>query len=184
MKLIPNLPCGVRARIDGAIVVGMRDIANHLAIRGETRLPMNVRPEADAEYMSEKGISLNRVLNAWPVGTCSRCQGTIINAPFVKANMAGKAGPAYCSSVCRDGIKGERRASKEAEREIDRTRAKWDKIAARRAVKTGNLPTGWTWCAYNSCHAPFRPGRATTIHCSPRCKRRWEQNQQNDQIAA
>ena len=153
-------------------------LSKHLVTRGDIRLPMNVSKAADEVYMSEKGIKLNRVLEAWPVGTCSKCNGVIVNAPFVKADAE------YCSQNCRDGIKGEKRASKDAEREANRTQAKWDKIAARRATKTGNLPTGWIWCAYDSCHAPFRPGRATTIHCSGRCKRRWEQNQQNAQVAA
>jgi hypothetical protein len=169
--LSTNLPRGVRGRIEGVTVLGMNQISAHLATRGETRLPMNVSPEADATYMDEKGIKLSRVLEAWPVGTCFRCQGVIANAPFVKADVE------YCSQACRDGFKGEKRSSKEAEREVDRTQAKWDILAARRASKTGNLPTGWIWCSYEPCHAPFRPARATTIHCSQRCKRRWEQNQ-------
>ena len=63
------------------------------------------------------------------------------------------------------------------EAELKRQQAKWDKLAAKRAVKTGSLPTGWRWCACECCHHPFRPARKSTIHCSPRCKRRWEQNQ-------
>jgi len=150
----------------------------HLATRGDTRLPLNVSKAADEIYMSEKGVKLNRVLEAWPVGICSKCSRVIANAPFLKADTE------YCSQNCRDGVKIEKRASKDAEREINRTQAKWDKIAARRAAKTGNLPVGWTWCTYDSCHGAFRPGRATTIHCSPRCKRRWEQNRENLPVAA
>lgn len=145
--------------------VGHKQITAHLLRRDEARMPMNVSKEADEAYMNEKGVRLTQVLEAWPVGTCARCSAVINNAPFIKAEAE------YCTQACRDGIKGEKRVSKEAERQIDRTQAKWDKIAARRAIKTGNLPTGWIWCARESCHAPFRPARAATVHCSSRCKR-------------
>ena len=177
MNISTNLPSGVRARLNGVIVERFKQIGAHLVMRGESRLPSNVSLAADEAYIAEKGVVFSRVLDKWPVGICARCHGVIMNVPFVKS------GSEYCTQGCRDGFVGEKRTSKEAERQIDRTQAKWDKLAAQRAVKTGNLPTGWIWCAYEPCRGPFRPARVATIHCSSRCKRRCEQNQPQTEAA-
>jgi hypothetical protein len=87
MQLSTNVPSGSNA------------IQNHIVIRGETGLPNNVRPEADAAYVSEKGLrSGNERMSRWPVGTCSRCSATIYNAPYLSQREDGK----FCSQFCRD----------------------------------------------------------------------------------
>jgi len=53
--------------------------------------------------------------------------------------------------------------------------AQWDKQAAKRANRTGELPTGWKWCAYDECHGAFKPSNASQRYCSPRCRYRAEQ---------
>ena len=86
MQLSANLPSGTNA------------IQNHIVIRGETGLPNNVRPEADAAYISEKGLrSGNEQMKRWPVGTCSRCSETIYNAPYLSKSEDGE----FCSHSCR-----------------------------------------------------------------------------------
>jgi hypothetical protein len=84
--LSTNLPSGSNA------------IQNHIVIRGETGLHNNVRPEADAVYISEKGLrSGNDRMKRWPVGTCSRCLETIYNAPYLSQTEDGE----FCSKECR-----------------------------------------------------------------------------------
>ena len=87
MQFSTNLPCGVKA---------VREYIEH---RGESRLPMNVSAEADAAYITEKGLTLGPViLKSWPVGMCSRCSGVIHNAPFLSNTESGE----FCSRECRD----------------------------------------------------------------------------------
>jgi hypothetical protein len=74
-------------------------VQNHLATRGETRLPSSVNTEADGAYISEKGLrSGNERMKRWPVGTCSRCSATIYNAPYLSKSEDGE----FCSQFCRD----------------------------------------------------------------------------------
>jgi hypothetical protein len=85
--LSTNLPSGTNA------------VQNHLATRGATRLPSSVNTEADAVYISEKGLrSGNERMKRWPVGTCSRCSETIYNAPYLSQTEDGE----FCSQFCRD----------------------------------------------------------------------------------
>ena len=84
--LSTNLPSGTSA------------VQNHLATRGETRLPSSVNTEADAVYVSEKGLrSGNERMKRWPVGTCSRCSATIYNAAYLSQSEPGE----FCSKECR-----------------------------------------------------------------------------------
>ena len=160
MQLSADLPYGFEA------------VRGYIESRGNARLLVNVTKEADAAYFAEKGLVIApKISDSWPVGTCARCRGVVHNVPFVKA------GQEYCSQECRDGLSAKNRSTKEADRQMARQQAKWDKLAAKRALKTGNLPTGWLWCAYESCRTPFRPARSTTICCSPRCKYRYQQAQ-------
>src|SRR5258708_33030790 len=90
MQLSTDLPCGIRA---------VREYIEH---RGDTRLPMNVSPEPDATYITEKGLRIGPVtLMSWPVGTCSRCGGVIHNAAFLSNEEPGE----FCSDACRDAGK-------------------------------------------------------------------------------
>ena len=90
MQLSTDLPCGIRA------------VREYIERRGDSRLPMNVRPEADATYIAEKGLRIGPVtLISWAVGTCSRCGGVIHNAPFLSATECGE----FCSRECRDAGK-------------------------------------------------------------------------------
>jgi hypothetical protein len=85
--LSTNLPSGTNA------------VQNHLATRGETRLPSSVNIGADAEYISEKGLrSGNERMSRWPVGSCSRCSATIYNAPYLSQREDG----GFCGQFCRD----------------------------------------------------------------------------------
>jgi hypothetical protein len=87
MQLSINLPSGTNA------------VQSHLATRGETRLPSSVNTEADAVYISEKGLrSGNERMKRWPVGTCSRCSETIFNAPYLSQTEDGE----FCSQFCRN----------------------------------------------------------------------------------
>jgi hypothetical protein len=86
MELSINLPSGLIA------------VQNYIEARGETTLPHSVRPEADAAYISEKGLrSGNERMEGWRVGTCSRCSGTIHNAPYLSEHEDGQ----FCSKECR-----------------------------------------------------------------------------------
>jgi hypothetical protein len=90
MQFSSNLPHGSKA---------VRDYIEH---RGDTRLPMNISPEADVAYIAEKGLRIGPViLTSWPVGTCSRCGGVIRNAPFLSATECGE----FCSRECREAGK-------------------------------------------------------------------------------
>jgi len=81
---------------------GLRAVREHIEQRGETRLPMNVSVEADAAYIAEKQLKVGPVvLKSWPIGTCSRCHGTIRNAPFLSNKEPGE----FCSRDCRDAGK-------------------------------------------------------------------------------
>ena len=77
---------------------GTKEVREYVKGRGENRLPMNVSKAADEVYMVEKGIRLNATLKGWPVGQCSRCAGTIYNAPFLSKAETGE----FCSRKCRD----------------------------------------------------------------------------------
>ena len=47
---------------------------------------MNVNAEADVAYIAEKGLRIGPVvLKSWPAGICTRCGGTIYNAPFLSS---------------------------------------------------------------------------------------------------
>lgn len=90
MQFSADLPCGARA------------VRHYIEHRGDTRLPMNVSAEADAAYVAEKGLRIGPVtLKSWPVGVCTRCGGTIHNAPYLSATEPGK----FCSRECRDAGK-------------------------------------------------------------------------------
>ena len=78
MQLSTNVPSGSNA------------IQNHIVIRGETGLPNNVRPEADAAYVSEKGLRSGNE-------RMSRCSETIYNAPYLSKSEDGE----FCSKECR-----------------------------------------------------------------------------------
>jgi len=82
---VDRLPCG-------------REIWKYMETRGDSRLPINVSKTADETYMAEKEIRLGETLKGWPVGTCSRCSGTIHNAPYLSQFEAGE----FCSRKCRD----------------------------------------------------------------------------------
>jgi hypothetical protein len=102
-------------------------------------------------------------------------------APLMPMNVSKEADDAYRRE------KGLFRFKQKPRTDADfaRQEAKWDKMAAKRARKTGVLPTGWLWCAYDLCKLPFRPHRASTVCCSPRCKYRWQQTQpQGDSVSA
>jgi len=73
---VDRLPCG-------------REIWKYMETRGDSRLPMNVSKTADETYKAEKEIRLGETLKGWPVGTCSRCSGTIHNAPCLSQFEAG-----------------------------------------------------------------------------------------------
>jgi hypothetical protein len=89
MQFSSDLPSGVRA------------VREHIEHRGDTGLPMNVSPEADATYIADKRLRIGPVtLTSWPVGTCCRCGGVIHNAPFLSAEHGE-----YCSRECRDAGK-------------------------------------------------------------------------------
>jgi hypothetical protein len=75
-----------------------KEVREYVKGRGESRLPMNGGKAADEVYMVEKGIRLTETLKGWPVGTCSRCSGTINNAPFLSKAEPGE----FCSRKCRD----------------------------------------------------------------------------------
>ncbi len=90
MELSTDLPCGLSA------------VREHIAVRGETRLPMNVSAEADATYIAEKRLRIGPlILKSWPIGTCSRCHGVIHDAPFLGNEEPGE----FCSRNCRDAGK-------------------------------------------------------------------------------
>jgi len=90
MQLATDLPCGLKA------------VREHIAHRGETRLPMNVSAEADATYIAEKKLNVGPVvLKSWPIGNCSRCHGVIHDAPFLSNTEPGE----FCSKECRDAGK-------------------------------------------------------------------------------
>jgi len=94
MQLSADVPCGLRA------------VREYIALRGETRLPMNVSVEADAAYIAEKKLKLGPVvLKSWPIGNCSRCHGVIHDAPFLSNVKPGQ----FCSRNCRDAGKTARR---------------------------------------------------------------------------
>jgi hypothetical protein len=86
MQLSTNLP------------YALKHVREHIEQRGETRLPSNVSQVADEAYMADKGIRLTETLNGWPVGSCSRCSGTIHNAPFLSKSKPGE----FCARECRD----------------------------------------------------------------------------------
>ncbi len=87
---VTDLPCGLEA------------VREHIAVRGETRLPMNVSLEADAAYIADKKLKVGPViLKSWPVGNCSRCHGVIHDAPFLSNEEPGE----FCSHACRDAGK-------------------------------------------------------------------------------
>jgi hypothetical protein len=65
---------------------------------GDSLLPMNVSKSVDEAYIAEKEIRLSETFKGWPVGTCSRCSGTIHNAPYLSQFEAGE----FCSRKCRD----------------------------------------------------------------------------------
>lgn len=142
-------------------------------------MPLNVNKEADAEFMQlleKEDPERHRKLQPTTRERCAECEAIIGlddegNGPFRLTR--GGDGRVYCSRFCRDG---EETAVVKSDRELRRQQARWDKMAARQAKKTGELPTGWRWCAYTLCGEPFRPARATTIYCSPRCRYRGEQN--------
>jgi hypothetical protein len=86
MQLSINLPNGLIA------------VQNYIEARGETRLPNNVQSEADAAYISEKGLrSVVERMKGWPVGTCSRCSKPIHNAPY----LSKRENVEFCSQSCR-----------------------------------------------------------------------------------
>src|SRR5262249_34862572 len=85
MQLSTNLPCN-------------KKLTRYIENRGENRLPSNVGKTADEVYIAEKGIRLKETLKGWPVETCSRCSGTIHNAPFLSKSEPGE----FCSRRCRD----------------------------------------------------------------------------------
>ena len=90
MELSTDLPCGLSA------------VREHIAVRSETRLPMNVSVEADAAYIAEKKLRIGPVvLKSWPIGTCSRCHGVTHDAPFLSNEEPGE----FCSHACRDAGK-------------------------------------------------------------------------------
>ena len=50
---------------------------------------MNVGAEADAAYVTEKGLQIGPVrLKSWPVETCTRCRRTIRNAPYLSKHSS------------------------------------------------------------------------------------------------
>jgi hypothetical protein len=98
-------------------------------------------------------------------------------------NVTREADDAYCKekgirslSDMENGARAEVSPAKQ-KRLFDQQQNRWDKLAAKRAQKTGILPTGWLWCAYEFCKLPFRPERKATVHCSPRCKRHGERSE-------
>ena len=97
MQLSANLPSGSNTA------------QNYIVRRADTRLPNNVRPEADASYKSEKGLrSGNERMEGWPVGTCSRGSEAIYNATFLSQREEGQ----FCSKECRTGRQPERRGGR------------------------------------------------------------------------
>ena len=98
MQLSTNLPCGPSA-IEACLASGQP-------------LRMNVSKVADAAFIRElqehdapryarlhKNMLKGRAAKSgWMVGKCSRCQGTIHNAPFLSASEPGE----FCSRDCRD----------------------------------------------------------------------------------
>lgn len=138
MQLSSDLPCGIHA------------VRDYIAHRGDTRLPMNVSAEADADYVAEKGLRIGPVaLKSWPVGTCTRCGGTIHNAPFLGNKEPGES----CSRVCRDN--GELKTHSKARR---RTRH-------------------FKNC--KQCQSRFLAKRADQEFCKAKCRVRWNRNHPN-----
>ena len=116
--------------------------------RGDTRLPMNVRKEADEAYVADKGLKSGpTILKSWPIGACSRCRGMIHNAPYLSASGPGK----FCSRECRDG-------DAKAESETRR----------RRTRQFMNCKQCWT---------RFQAKRTDQEFCKPKCRARWNRNQ-------
>lgn len=63
----------------------------------DARIGRNVSEVADLAYIMEKGLKIARgTSEQWPIGTCSRCEGTIFNAPFLSSTEVGE----FCSRVC------------------------------------------------------------------------------------
>ncbi len=89
MQFSSDSPNGVRA-------------VEYIERRGDSRLPMNVCPEADATYIAEKGLRIGPVvLKSWPIGICNRCHGVVHDAPFLSNEEPGE----FCSRACRDAGK-------------------------------------------------------------------------------
>ena len=115
--------------------------------RGDTRLPMNVRKEADEAYVADKGLKLGpTILKSWPIGACSRCRGTIHNAPLVSKTEPGK----FCSRECRDG-------DAKAEFKSRRSRTRHFKNC-------------------KQCGTRFLAKRADQEFCKVRCRVRWNRS--------
>ena len=152
--------------------------------RGDTRLPMNVSAEADAAYITEKGLKLGpTILKSWPIGICSRCHGVIRNAPYLSATGPGK----FCSRECRDAGKtvvrrGRPRLTPKQQRESEANRRRYQRnlMRNRRAsvlAKNSPQPIGNTsvtdayFCDLNLAPVIFenhRPGAS----CPSTCRRR------------